>query len=233
MSNKNRNADAELKDLIHLLGHDVRNSVRALVEVPKWIHEDLEDSEVKLPSNVSEHLEILTTQANRLEKMIDDLLVYSKFQKPDVSGLIDLETSVRKLIAKTRLPSGFAVQCDLRCADVHIGQEDFDAILTELLNNAVKHHNAPQGKITIVAQATDAAFEMTVADDGAGVSDQHAEKIFLPMKTLRPRDEVEGSGMGLSIARRIVEGYGGTLTVKGSVFRISIPQSEAYSRLVG
>lgn len=227
----------DLKNLVHLLGHDVRNSVRALIEIPKWIKEDVDASRVTLPAETHEHLHLLTTQAARLDKMIEDLLAFAKYEKDDNRVPLPLRETIEEVVAGLNLPKGFSVRHDLQCSHVAIGQNDFQTVVSELLRNAVKHHHAEAGQIDIVAQTSDTTFEMTVADDGPGFPDKHQEKIFLPMKTLRPRDEVEGTGMGLSIARRIIKAYGGTLIVcassNGSTFRISIPLDESRARLVG
>jgi signal transduction histidine kinase len=73
-----------------------------------------------------------------------------------------------------------------------------------------------------------------VRDDGPGIAPQYHERIFQMFQTLKPRDQVEGSGMGLAMAKKHVEAYGGKISVQsepglGSVFRFTWPKSQNLS----
>ena len=78
-----------------------------------------------------------------------------------------------------------------------------------LLSNCVKHHDRPHGRIHIACRDTHQGVQLTVSDDGPGVEARFLEKIFDPLTTLESRDLVEGSGMGLTIVRRIAQLNGG------------------------
>ena len=74
-----------------------------------------------------------------------------------------------------------------------------------MISNAVKHHDAGGGTIQIEARDLGTEYEFRVRDDGPGIPRQYQERIFSLFQTLRSRDEVEGSGMGLAIVKKIVE----------------------------
>jgi signal transduction histidine kinase len=105
-----------------------------------------------------------------------------------------------------------------------------ETVFRNLIENAVKHHHRPaQGRVVIAAQAAGDFVEFTVADDGPGIEPEYHERVFDVFQTLRPRDELEGSGMGLAIVKKLVESYGGTITVEstgeqGSTFRFTWPR---------
>jgi signal transduction histidine kinase len=94
-----------------------------------------------------------------------------------------------------------------------------ETVLRNLLGNAIKHHNRPDGHIQVSAYWPGAALDMvefSVQDDGPGMAQEYHERIFELFQTLQPRDQVEGSGMGLAIVKKTVESVGGAITVEST-----------------
>ena len=82
--------------------------------------------------------------------------------------------------------------------------------MQNLVGNAIKHHDRPaEGNIRVEASPSGNVVEFAVIDDGPGIPEQFRERVFGMFQTLRPRDEVEGSGMGLAIVRKLVDRQGG------------------------
>jgi signal transduction histidine kinase len=101
-------------------------------------------------------------------------------------------------------------------------------ILSNLIGNAIKHHDKPQGRIGLTMKEEKGFYAFAVRDDGPGIPTQFHDQIFKMFQTLRPRDQVEGSGMGLAMARKTVELFGGALSVesnsdRGCTFRFTWP----------
>jgi signal transduction histidine kinase len=95
--------------------------------------------------------------------------------------------------------------------------------------NAIKHHDKATGNITISTVDLGEMVEFTVADDGPGIDPAFHERIFQMFQTLRPRDQVEGSGIGLAVVEKIVTSVGGTIQVEsalgqGAAFRFTWPR---------
>jgi signal transduction histidine kinase len=104
-------------------------------------------------------------------------------------------------------------------------------VLLNLITNAVKHHDRPDGTITVSAADAGELVEFTVSDDGPGIPGEFQERVFGMFQTLKPRDEVEGSGMGLAIIRKVVELQGGRISLesegRGCTFRFTWPRTPA------
>jgi signal transduction histidine kinase len=106
----------------------------------------------------------------------------------------------------------------------------FEQILRNLFSNAIKHHDRDLGVVRLECQAIDNQFfEFSVSDDGPGIPVRFQERVFGMFQTLKSRDELEGSGMGLALIKKLVETYGGTIKVfsdgRGCRFTFTWPQT--------
>jgi signal transduction histidine kinase len=103
-----------------------------------------------------------------------------------------------------------------------------ELVLRNLISNAIKHHDKPAGLIEISAKLNDGFVEFVVKDNGPGIAPEHQQRVFGMFQTLKPRDEIEGSGIGLALIKKAVETVGGKVGVEsdgknGSLFRFTWP----------
>lgn len=202
-----------IDDFIYLISHDVRASVRALLELPQWIAEDLQEAGVEVTGSVAQSIEMMNRHTARLDRMLIDLLAYSRVGRMQEVELVDIMVALDEVLAGLHLPDGMKLTRDIACPDVMMGEQDALLMLSALIGNAVKHHNASTGNITVHTRMEGHMVRLTVSDDGPGISEKLHAKAIGPMTTLRPRDEVEGTGMGLANVRKIAAHYGGHLSL--------------------
>lgn len=202
----------DFEDFIYLISHDVRNSVRALIEVPMWIAEDLQEEGYKIQGPLADHMGLMNTHTRRLDRMLNDLLVYSRIGRMQAPADIDLAEAIDDISQEIRIPDGINLEVDLQKPSLHIGEKDGMTLLTALLSNAVRHRDDATSLIRITCRAEGEHTVLTVCDNGPGIAPQYREKAFAAMTTLKSRDEVEGSGMGLAHVRKILCHYNATLT---------------------
>ena len=165
--------------------------------------------------------------------LVEDLLEYSRIgtQEHPVA-LVDLNALVPELfrVISSSLagPTGpgikFRAQAGLPVFSA--ASYPLSRVLFHLLSNAVKHHGSPTGQVELSALDKGGSVEICVADDGPGIEARHHQKIFLPCQTLLPRDQAEGSGMGLALVARILDQHGGSIRLesapgKGSRFFVT------------
>ncbi len=106
-------------------------------------------------------------------------------------------------------------------------------VLLNLLSNAIKHHDKDRGRIVLDVQLRSDSYVFSVTDDGPGIAPKYHKKIFEMFQTLKPRDTVEASGIGLAMVRKQVDQVGGSLTLEselnnGSTFRVFWPTSPEF-----
>lgn len=208
----------DIEDFIYLISHDVRASVRALLELPHWIVEDLEEAGVKVEGSVAASIELMNRHTGRLDRMLVDLLTFSRVGRMQEVRSNILPLVIEQVLEEIQLPVGFKVIKNLECEAIVMGDRDILTLFDALIRNALKHHDKRSGQIVVSSAVQGGEVILSVADDGPGIPLEYRENVFGAMRTLRPRDEVEGSGMGLTNVRKIAALYGGTAHVTASPY---------------
>jgi PAS domain S-box-containing protein len=179
-------------------------------------------------------LESAARQTERLERLIDNLLDVSRI----TTGHLELEPEEFELAEATRetcerfrestAESGFMVEVDARPPLLGIWDRlRFEQVLTNLLSNALKYGNSQPVSVTARAQGEN--VEIAVSDRGVGIAEEDLERIFGQFERATQRRTSGGLGMGLYIARQIVQAHGGWIYVdsrlgSGSTFRVVLPR---------
>ncbi|MFG6590464.1 ATP-binding protein [Sulfitobacter sp. 1A12157] len=200
-------ADAE--EFIHLVSHDLRGSIRALLELPEWIAEDIEDAGLEVSPAVHSSIALMMRHTRRLDRMLVDLLQYSRAGRGRNVSEVELRQAFDAAVEEVGLPKGFEIDHYFGCDFVRVDEQDLHSLFAALIGNAIKHHDRCSGRVEVVVKTEGAAMIVTVSDDGPGIPPRYHERVFQPMTTLRSRDEVEGSGLGLALVRKIATAYGG------------------------
>jgi PAS domain S-box-containing protein len=224
----------ELEQFAYAASHDLKAPLRAIYNASQWLEEDLAEH---LTADTRETMQLLRGRVQRMGKLLDDLLDYARIgREPDnhpgesVSG----DVLINDVLAL--LPTGhFTIAVSPCFCAIRLSRMPLQQILSNLIGNAIKHHNKPQGRIEVTVNEAGESYEFVVHDDGPGIPGQYHEQIFKLFRTLRPRDQVEGSGMGLAMARKTVESFGGELRVEsaegqGCTFRFTWPKDQRLGR---
>ena len=124
---------------------------------------------------------------------------------------------VRETVDLLNLPPGFQVLLPQDMPVLVTERVPLATVFRNLIQNACKHHEQPdRGCVTVTFRDRGDAFEFAVADDGPGIAPEYQDQVFELFRTLKPRDQVEGSGMGLSVVKKTVESRGGAIYLKSS-----------------
>jgi light-regulated signal transduction histidine kinase (bacteriophytochrome) len=228
-----KRSNLDLEQFAYVASHDLKAPLRAIEVLVEWLKDDLEGY---AEGDVQENLSLLGQRTHRLAILLDDLLAYSRAGRKvgDVRSL-NLKSFVEDVATLIAPPEGFRIIAD-ESLDITIPAHHapLETVLRNLMNNAIKHHPDPErGLIQISAKDQGHMITFGVADNGAGIPEEYSEKVFKMFQTLQPRDECEGSGMGLAIVKRIIDWQGGNIWFhagpdgKGTVFKFSwnkVPQ---------
>ncbi len=205
-------SNRELDDFAYVTSHDLKSPLRDVRNLVSWIVEDVGDA---LPPASAQHLRLVNDRVQRMEQLLDDLLEYSRVGRMvDDAHPFTLREVFGNILALHAPPPGFAVRLDGEDVSLRTPRTPFEKVLRNLISNALKHHDRPEGTIVVSAVPTDGRIEVRVQDDGPGIKPEFHERVFRMFQTLRPRDQVEGSGVGLAIVKKTVEVFGGKARVE-------------------
>jgi signal transduction histidine kinase len=227
-------ANVELERFAYIASHDLRAPLRALLTIPDWLRETLAESYGAVLPAIEDDLREMEVQSQRMDRLLSDLLTYARIgQSGDASAWIDPAALIRDSAGLVGRTEGFSVEIRGELPRVFCIPAEFALIMRNLISNAVKHHDRDTGRITVSGRLAGETAIIEVRDDGPGIDRKYAEKVFEMFSTLKPRDEVEGSGMGLAMVKKIMEragGYvrlGGTDGERGAVLELAFPAAEA------
>lgn len=218
----------ELERFVYFASHDLKSPLRAVDSLASWIEEDLQDT---LEGDTANHLRLLRSRIKRMDRLLDDILVYSRAGRNSAQPEpVDCGKLVRDLRLLLHVPDGIVIEADPSLPTVVARRGLLLQVLHNLVGNAVKHHDGPPGLVRVGAGETEEAWSFWVEDDGPGIDPQFHDRVFGMFRTLRRRDEVEGSGMGLALVRKIVEQEGGRIVIasgagRGTCFRFTWPKT--------
>lgn len=221
-------SNEELDRFAYIASHDLKAPLRAIDHLANWIGQD-EENHLSQTSQV--HLTKLRARIQRMNKLLDDLLEYSRVgRQRHPSELVNVVALVRNIVDFLVPPSGFQVFIHEPMPELTTERVPLETVLRNLIANAFKHHREPaKGEVHIFAVERGQWVEFSIQDNGPGIAPNFHQRIFEIFQTLKPRDEVEGSGVGLTVVKKLVEVQGGQIEVvsregKGALFRFTWPK---------
>jgi PAS domain S-box-containing protein len=222
----------ELEQFAYVASHDLQEPLRTTSSFVGFLKEEYYG---KLDDNANSYLEYISQASDRMQTLIKDLLDYSRIGRSGVLQDVDcnqiltdvladlsnaIEKSAANISAQNALPivKGYATE--------------LKQLFQNLISNSIKFHrdNIPP-MINISSKKVAGGWEFSFSDNGIGIEKQHHDRIFIIFQRLHNRTEYEGSGIGLSHCKKIVELHGGKLRVdselgKGSNFKFTIHNME-------
>ncbi len=219
-------SNRDLDQFAYVASHDLKAPLRAIATLSGWIEEDLQD---KLSPEAADQMRLLRSRVQRMDGLIEGILQYSRVGRLDSHGeRVDVERMLREIVEFLAPPDGFKVEIAPEMPVLVTKRLRLEQVFSNLINNAIKYHDQEDGRVDVSVRQSGRFFEFSVADDGPGIAEEHHDKVFMMFQTLQPRDQVESTGLGLSLVKKLVEEEGGTVSLsselgKGATFRFTWP----------
>ena len=229
IASKLKVSNKELEQFAYVASHDLQEPLRMVTSFTQLLERQYKG---QLDKDADEYIGFIVEGTHRMKYLIEDLLEFSRLNTEakefelaylemvldDV--LLNLQLSIKENNAKITHDPLPTLTVDL----MQIRQ-----LFQNLISNAIKFHGDETPEIHISAQKTGSEWIFSVNDKGIGIDSKHQELIFGVFKRLHTRDEYKGTGIGLSICKRIVERHSGRIWVesepgKGSTFYFTIPE---------
>jgi chemotaxis family two-component system sensor kinase Cph1 len=224
-----KQSNAELEQFAYIASHDLQEPLRMIASFLQLLETRYKD---KLDQDADDFINFAVDGANRLQHMINDLLVFSRVQtrgkalmpteadKALHNALDNLEIAIQESkaeILRDRLPVVAADPSQLTMLFQH------------LLSNSLKFRGKTKPKIKVSVRPQDGQYEFCIEDNGIGLDPTQAERAFVIFQKLHARDAYPGTGIGLAVCKRIVARHGGRIWVesepeKGARFLFTLPE---------
>ena len=227
-----REAIAQMEEFSYTASHDLRAPLRAMQVYTEALMQDFSAS---LPAEASRYLERIAESAIRLDKMILDVLTFSRIARADLRlQRVPLDKLVRQIVEQ--YPGMQAPWAEISIAplpDVLAHEPSLTQAVSNLLTNAVKFVPPKlKPEVRVWSEQRNSHVRLWIADNGIGVAPQYQHRLFNLFERIHPDLKHEGTGVGLAIVRKAVERMGGRTGMEsdganGSRFWIEISAAEA------
>ena len=223
-----KSANEELKNFAYVVSHDLKAPLRAISSLAEWIASDYAD---KFDDEGREHLRLLVGRARRMDALIDGILQYSRVGRAHEGRMdVDLDALIHEVIDLLAPPARIRIEIDTPLPTVHVDGTRMQQVFQNLISNAIKYIDKPQGEVHLGCIAEKKTWKFYVRDNGPGIEQRHFERIFQLFQTLVPRDHVESTGVGLALVKKIIELHDGSVWLEskvgeGSTFFFTLPRS--------
>ena len=223
-------SNQELEQFAYVASHDLQEPLRMVASYTQLIAQRYQG---KLDADADEFIGYAVDGATRMQAIINDLLVLSRVGTCNTAfARVDSKAALDKALANLRLVIG-ETGAQIVCAPLPALNADgsqLTQLLQNLIGNALKFRGAYSPRIEIGAEQQDGEWVFHVRDNGIGIAPEYFERIFLMFQRLHNKREYPGTGIGLTICKKIVERHSGRIWIesepgKGTTFYFSIPAS--------
>jgi PAS domain S-box-containing protein len=228
-------SNEELGQFAYIASHDLQEPLRMVASYTQLLSRRYKG---KLDSDADEFIAFAVDGANRMQRLIQDLLAFSRVgtkgkELLDISSEKALQQALGNLQGAINEKGALVTHDPLPA--VHADEVQLIQLFQNLVGNGIKYQSAgiPQVHISAVKKSGN-KWVFSVKDNGLGIESQYFEKIFGMFQRLHKREEFAGTGIGLAICKKIVERHGGQISVesqigRGSTFRFALAESESKS----
>jgi signal transduction histidine kinase len=221
-------SNTELEQFAYVASHDLQEPLRKVASFCQLLQRRYQG---QLDERADQYIEYAVDGAKRMQSLIIDLLAFSRVGRmeftPTVVDLGDVLRDALDNLARGIDDSGATVEAS-PLPDVLGEQTLLVAVFQNLIGNALKFSGDRPPVVRVDVERDGNEWVVAVSDEGIGIEPQYAERIFAIFQRLHPKETYEGTGIGLSLTRKIVEHHGGhvwldTDVPRGTTFRFTLP----------
>ena len=230
-------SNEELQQFAYVASHDLREPLRKVRSYTELLQRRYEG---QLDAKADKYITYIVDGATRMQTLVTDLLTYSRVGKEALSLVAtDLNVVLNRILVdleETIQESGTIVTHD-PLPTVAADSSQMVQLLQNLLTNAIKFCRQETPRVHFTAERKDDVWVFAVEDNGIGIEPQYIERIFIIFQRLHTIREYPGTGIGLSICKKIVENHNGRIWVEskfgqGTTFYFTLPTMKSVEKVV-
>ena len=222
-----QSANKELTDLAYISAHDLKTPLRGIGQLATWLRQDY--SKI-LDSTANEQIELLIGRVKRMDNLVDAMLLYTglnrneiKKQNTDLNAIVNTVTNSLKTI------KGASIELKTPLPRVLIDKEHAILLFESLVENGLRYNDKFKKNVAISAMEQPEEWQIQISDNGNGIEAKYQDQIFQIFKTLTSDYSHETTGIGLAVAKKIVELHGGKIEMdstpgRGTTISFNLPK---------
>ncbi|MFG2430713.1 CHASE3 domain-containing protein [Streptomyces sp. NPDC048590] len=225
-----RRSNSELEQFAYVASHDLQEPLRKVASFCQLLEKRYGD---ELDDRGRQYIDFAVDGAKRMQVLINDLLTFSRVGRVQQSWKpVDLDASLDRALSNLTLAvedSGATVVRDAPLPELLGEATSLTMVWQNLIGNAIKfRRDDVPCRITVGCVQEGENWHLSVADNGIGIAPEFADKVFIIFQRLHARDEYEGTGIGLSLCRKIIEFHGGRIWLdpepsEGTLIHFTLP----------
>lgn len=221
-------SNRELEQVAYGASHDLKAPLRGISTVCDWLEEDLVEV---MTDDARKHLGQLRSRVRRMGAIVDGILAFARVgQTRAQPETVDIGALVHDVVELLQPPSGAVIEVAPAMPIARVQRHLLEQVFGNLIGNAIKYARRADPRVDVGVVEIERFFEFWVADNGPGIAPQYHERIWSLFQRLESQDQIEGTGVGLALVKKIVEGQGGRVWVDsrpghGATFRFHWPKT--------
>jgi signal transduction histidine kinase len=222
-------SNTELKQFAHAASHDLKEPLRTINSFINLLQKHMDS---KLDATGREYIQYITGATRRLDELVKDILNLSQINLSEAPlSEVDLNTVFKDVVLSIATLVGER-NVHFKCSKLPLiiaDQSQMFQLFQNLIVNGIKYNESAQPLIKISARKTASQVVLSFADNGIGIPEEYQTKVFELFQRLHPREKYSGTGIGLTLCKKIVDRHRGKIWVEknkpnGSVFKVALPQ---------
>lgn len=216
----------QLNEYAQIVSHDLKSPLRSIHSLLSWIKEDNSD---EFSEETLGYLNLIEGKVEKMDHLIQGILTYSKVETDDeVNDSIDLNEVINNCIKIIHIPENTKVFIANKLPIVKADKFRMQQLFQNIISNAVNYIDKPEGLVSVGHTEDAKSYTFYVKDNGPGIAKENQEKIFKIFQSFTNHES--STGIGLSIVKRIVDNYKGTISIEselkvGTTFFIKLPKT--------
>lgn len=225
-----KNSNQELERFAYIASHDLKSPLRSIISFITLFNKRYKN---QIDENGQEFLDIIATNAEQMQHLIEDILEYSQSKNRELKKeKVDLNKVLKQIVSHID-SHDFYLDGKIQVSSLPIIESDFTVfkqLFQNLIENGLKYNHGPHKLVSIQYLEKKTELYFLIKDNGIGMEEAYFEKIFEMFQRLHNKSEYQGTGIGLAVCKKIIQNLGGNIWVtsklnEGSIFHITFPKS--------
>lgn len=203
----------ELNDYTHLVSHDLKSPLQSIDALTTWLQNDYTEL---LGKNGKETIKLIRSNVEKMDTLVKGILKYSNIGRIEKDFYkVDVDQIVQDVVNTIEIPEHIILSIPQKLPTVTGDHFRLEELFGNLIRNAIKFNDKPQGEITIGCVDKNDFWEFYVKDNGKGIEEKYFEKIFIAFQKLQ--NNYKSTGIGLSIVKKIIDLYKGEIWIESTL----------------